>query len=90
MFKKSKSKRDPESKLRASSHATENDLLEGADADVYAERERVQTVYDPEKTPLIIDNLFHRYRGKVEPALRGMSFGVETNTVLGLLGPNGA
>ncbi|KAF9307177.1 hypothetical protein BGZ74_009883 [Mortierella antarctica] len=89
-FKKSKSKRDPESKLRASSHATENDLLEGADADVYAERERVQTVYDPEKTPLIIDNLFHRYRGKIDPALRGMSFGVETNTVLGLLGPNGA
>ncbi|KAF9201170.1 hypothetical protein BGZ59_002875, partial [Podila verticillata] len=86
----SKSERDPESKFRASTHTTENDLLEGADADVYAERERVQTVYDPENTPLIIDNLFHRYRGKVEPALRGMSFGVETNTVLGLLGPNGA
>lgn len=90
-FKKPKSKRDPESRLRDSSHDnTDNDLLEGGDADVYAERERVQTVYDPEKTPLIIDNLFHRYRGKVEPALRGMSFGVETNTVLGLLGPNGA
>ncbi|KFH67573.1 hypothetical protein MVEG_06305 [Podila verticillata NRRL 6337] len=33
-FKKSKSVRDPESKLRASAHTTENDLLEGADADV--------------------------------------------------------
>ncbi|KAF9950283.1 hypothetical protein BGZ70_001441, partial [Mortierella alpina] len=50
----------------------DNDLLEGGDADVYAERDRVRTQYDPAKTPLIIDGLFHRYRGKVEPALRGI------------------
>ncbi|KAF9934566.1 hypothetical protein BGZ67_003794 [Mortierella alpina] len=68
----------------------DNGDLEGADADVYAERARVQTSYDPEKTPLIINNLFHRYRNKTEPALNGLSFGVENNTVLGLLGPNGA
>ncbi|KAI8606351.1 P-loop containing nucleoside triphosphate hydrolase protein [Dissophora ornata] len=70
-------------------HGSE-DILEDADTDVYAERDRVQNQYDPVKTPLIIQNLFHRYRGKVEPALKGLSFGVETNTVLGLLGPNGA
>ncbi|KAF9413574.1 hypothetical protein BGZ94_000677 [Podila epigama] len=94
LFKRAKTERDPESKLRSSTSANhgdhETDVLEGADADVYAERDRVKTVYDPEKTPLIIDGLYHRYRGKVEPALKGMSFGVETNTVLGLLGPNGA
>ncbi|KAF9303979.1 hypothetical protein BGZ74_002645 [Mortierella antarctica] len=65
--------------------------LEGADADVYSERDRVvQKVYRPERTPLIIEGLFHRYAGKVEPALKGLYFGLERNTVLGLLGPNGA
>ncbi|KAG0309390.1 hypothetical protein BGZ98_002896 [Dissophora globulifera] len=85
--------RDPESQQpvsRSSSSHGDEDMLEGADADVYTERDRVRTHYDPAKTPLIIQNLYHRYPGKVEPALRGMSFGVETNTVLGLLGPNGA
>jgi ABC-type multidrug transport system ATPase subunit len=83
--------RDPESRL-AHSHSSEDDSdsLDGGDADVQEERNKVLTHYDAEKTPLIIDNLYHRYPGKVEPALRGMSFGVETNTVLGLLGPNGA
>ncbi|KAF9214178.1 hypothetical protein BGZ59_004164 [Podila verticillata] len=66
-------------------------ILEGADADVYAEHDRVvQKVYRPEHTPLIIEGLFHRYAGKVEPALKGLYFGLERNTVLGLLGPNGA
>ncbi|ORY99506.1 P-loop containing nucleoside triphosphate hydrolase protein [Lobosporangium transversale] len=68
----------------------DQDILEGADADVYAERERVRSYYDPAKAPLIIQNLFHRYPGKVDPALKGLSFGLEPNTVLGLLGPNGA
>ncbi|KAF9960389.1 hypothetical protein BGZ70_008616 [Mortierella alpina] len=83
---------DPEALSASSVGASplDNDGLEGADADVYAERARVQTVYDPEKTPLIISNLFHRYPNKTEPALNGLSFGVENNTVLGLLGPNGA
>ncbi|KAI8349326.1 P-loop containing nucleoside triphosphate hydrolase protein, partial [Mortierella sp. GBAus27b] len=94
LFKKRRVTRDPEDNLashaRGSTSGHNNEPLEGADADVYAERDRVQTQYEPSKTPLIIDNLFHRYRGKVEPALRGMTFGVETNTVLGLLGPNGA
>ncbi|KAF9560516.1 hypothetical protein EC968_006134 [Mortierella alpina] len=84
---------DPES-LSASSadalSAEKNDDLEGADADVSAERARVQTKYDPKETPLIISNLFHRYPNKTEPALNGLFFGVENNTVLGLLGPNGA
>ncbi|KAF9185875.1 hypothetical protein BGZ51_002361 [Haplosporangium sp. Z 767] len=85
--------RDPESRLANDHNANadhSNDTLEGGDADVYAERDRVRTQYDPATTPLIINNLFHSYSGKVEPALKGMSFGVETNTVLGLLGPNGA
>ncbi|KAF8976612.1 hypothetical protein BGZ46_008121 [Entomortierella lignicola] len=97
LFKKLRTNRsqDPESYLASTQHATHNqdiddDVLEGGDADVYAERNRVRTQYNPEKTPLIIQNLFHRYPGKVEPALRGMTFGVETDTVLGLLGPNGA
>ncbi|KAF9289189.1 hypothetical protein BGZ68_009887 [Mortierella alpina] len=90
LFKKKAAARDPESRLAAYHGSGDNDLLEGGDADVYAERERVRTQYDPSRTPLVIDGLFHRYRGKVEPALRGMSFGVENNTVLGLLGPNGA
>ncbi|KAF9961954.1 hypothetical protein BGZ72_000576 [Mortierella alpina] len=90
LFKKKAASRDPESRLSSHHDSAGNDLLEGGDADVYAERDRVRTQYDPSKTPLIIDGLFHRYRGKVEPALRGMSFGVENNTVLGLLGPNGA
>ncbi|KAF9925032.1 hypothetical protein BGZ67_008934 [Mortierella alpina] len=90
LFKKKAASRDPESRLASHHGNNDNDLLEGGDADVYAERDRVRTQYDPSKTPLIIDGLFHRYRGKVEPALRGMSFGVENNTVLGLLGPNGA
>ncbi|KAF9962998.1 hypothetical protein BGZ65_006714 [Modicella reniformis] len=94
-FRKRKASRDPESHVTshardAAAHPGDDDKLEGADADVYAERDRVRTQYDPSKTPLIIDNLFHRYPGKIEPALRGMSFGVETNSVLGLLGPNGA
>ncbi|KAG0340963.1 hypothetical protein BG004_006208 [Podila humilis] len=90
-FRTSNRNRDIESRIRHSSNCGANgDVLEGADADVYAERERVETTYDPAKTPLIIDNLYHCYTGKVEPALRGLSFGVETNTVLGLLGPNGA
>ncbi|KAF9127553.1 hypothetical protein BGW39_005784 [Mortierella sp. 14UC] len=91
-FKKNASLADPESHL-ASHHQSSpqnDDILEGGDADVYAERERVQTKYDPATTPLIINNLYHCYRGKVEAALKGMSFGVENNTVLGLLGPNGA
>ncbi|KAG0262361.1 hypothetical protein BG011_010244 [Mortierella polycephala] len=85
--------RDPESRLVNDHNVNtdhSNDTLEGGDADVYAERDRVRTQYDPAMTPLIINNLFHCYSGKVEPALKGMSFGVETNTVLGLLGPNGA
>ncbi|KAG0285069.1 hypothetical protein BGZ96_010645 [Linnemannia gamsii] len=91
-FKKSKTSADPESRLSAhhNSSSHNDDVLEGGDSDVYAERERVQTKYDPATTPLIINNLYHCYRGKVEAALKGMSFGVETNTVLGLLGPNGA
>ncbi|KAF9085053.1 hypothetical protein BGX23_010001 [Mortierella sp. AD031] len=92
LLKKNNVSADPESHL-ASHHmsSSHNDeVLEGGDADVYAERERVQTKYDPETTPLIINNLYHCYPGKVEAALKGMSFGVETNTVLGLLGPNGA
>jgi len=64
--------------------------IEEREADACEELERVQTVYDPEKTPLILDSLFHRYPGKAVPALRGMSLGVEKNTVLGLLGPNGS
>ncbi|KAG0057853.1 hypothetical protein BGZ83_000040 [Gryganskiella cystojenkinii] len=85
-------RRDPESKIARGSSSGEDDTdsLEGGDADVHEERNKVLTHYDAEKTPLIIDNLYHRYPGKVEPTLRGMSFGVETNTVLGLLGPNGA
>ncbi|KAF9429270.1 hypothetical protein BGZ76_001576 [Entomortierella beljakovae] len=91
--------KDPENNLSSSQHSSsakskgikgDDDILEGADADVYAERERVRSQYDPEVTPLIIQNLYHRYPGKVEPALHGMTFGVENNTVLGLLGPNGA
>ncbi|KAG0210453.1 hypothetical protein BGX28_009263, partial [Mortierella sp. GBA30] len=85
---------DPESRLASHQHSAldshDNNVLEGGDADVYAERDRVRTQYNPQQTPLIIDNLFHRYPGKIEPALKGMSFGVENNTVLGLLGPNGA
>ncbi|KAF9357986.1 hypothetical protein BGX26_002719 [Mortierella sp. AD094] len=97
LFKKrSTASQDPESYLASTQRAShgndanDNDILEGGDADVYAERDRVRTQYNPEKTPLIIQNLFHRYPGKVEPALRGMTFGVENDTVLGLLGPNGA
>ncbi|KAF9294425.1 hypothetical protein BGZ88_003919 [Linnemannia elongata] len=91
-FKKNNASADPESRLAAhhNSPSHNDDVLEGGDADVYTERERVQTKYDPANTPLIINNLYHCYRGKVEAALKGMSFGVETNTVLGLLGPNGA
>ncbi|KAG0200928.1 hypothetical protein BGX28_006153 [Mortierella sp. GBA30] len=90
--KKSSPTNDPETLSLSSVDrlTADGDELEGADADVYAERARVQTTYDPRKTPLIIKNLFHRYRNKVAPALNGISFGVETNTVLGLLGPNGA
>ncbi|KAF9150209.1 hypothetical protein BG015_007989 [Linnemannia schmuckeri] len=69
---------------------SDQESMDGGDADVRAERERVRTKYNPDTTPLIIDNLYHRYADKVEAALKGMSFGVETNTVLGLLGPNGA
>ncbi|KAG9064767.1 hypothetical protein KI688_003026 [Linnemannia hyalina] len=69
---------------------SDQESLDGGDADVRAERERVRTKYNPDTTPLIIDNLYHCYPGKVEAALKGMSFGVETNTVLSLLGPNGA
>lgn len=86
--------RDPESSLaRGRSNLSSDDdaeSLDGSDADVHEERNNVLTHYDAEKTPLVINNLYHRYPGKVEAALRGMSFGVETNTVLGLLGPNGA
>ncbi|KAF9144893.1 hypothetical protein BGX30_011113 [Mortierella sp. GBA39] len=91
-FKKNNASADPESRLAAhhNSPSHNDDVLEGGDIDVYSERERVQTKYDPATTPLIINNLYHCYRGKVEAALKGMSFGVETNTVLGLLGPNGA
>ncbi|GJJ67951.1 hypothetical protein EMPS_00297 [Entomortierella parvispora] len=89
LFNRGSSTRDPESRVRHDSNHDDIELV-GGDSDVYAERERVQTQYEPSKTPLILDNLFHRYPNKVEPALRGMSFGVETNTVLGLLGPNGA
>ncbi|KAF9922051.1 hypothetical protein FBU30_007846 [Linnemannia zychae] len=91
-FKKNKTNVDPESRLSSHhrSSSKDDEILVGGDADVYAERERVQTKYDPSTTPLIIDNLYHCYRGKVEAALKGMSFGVENNTVLGLLGPNGA
>ncbi|KAF9148462.1 hypothetical protein BG015_009807 [Linnemannia schmuckeri] len=91
-FKRNNTSADPESHLAANHNSPlpSDDVLEGGDADVYAERERVQTKYDPATTPLIINNLYHCYRGKVEAALKGMSFGVETNTVLGLLGPNGA
>ncbi|KAG0021690.1 hypothetical protein BGZ80_001901 [Entomortierella chlamydospora] len=97
LFKKrGTASQDPESYLASTQRAShskdlnDDDILEGGDADVYAERDRVRTQYNPEKTPLIIQNLFHRYPGKVEPALRGMTFGVENDTVLGLLGPNGA
>ncbi|KAG0085669.1 hypothetical protein BGZ92_008811 [Podila epicladia] len=91
LFKSRGHRRDPESSLRANgSPVEESSSIEGGDADVQEELERVRTVYDPEQTPLILDNLYHRYAGKVAPALRGMSFGVEKNTVLGLLGPNGA
>ncbi|KAG0373183.1 hypothetical protein BGX24_012036 [Mortierella sp. AD032] len=91
-FKKNNSSADPESHQAAHHQSSphNDNVLEGGDADVYAERERVQTTYDPATTPLIINNLYHCYRGKVEAALKGMSFGVENNTVLGLLGPNGA
>ncbi|GJJ67939.1 ABC-2 type transport system ATP-binding protein [Entomortierella parvispora] len=86
--------RDPESSLARSrlkaSSDEDTESLDGGDADVHEERNKVSTRYDPEITPLIINNLYHRYPGKVEAALRGMSFGVEANTVLGLLGPNGA
>lgn len=88
--------RDVESKLvHDGSHAQlsadfDQESLDGGDADVRAERERVRTKYNPHTTPLIIDNLYHCYPGKAEAALKGMSFGVETNTVLSLLGPNGA
>ncbi|KAF9911846.1 hypothetical protein EC991_002149 [Linnemannia zychae] len=68
----------------------DQDSMDGGDADVRAERERVRTQYDPSTTPLVIDNLYHCYPGKVEPALNGISFGVANNTVLSLLGPNGA
>ncbi|KAF9018949.1 hypothetical protein CPC16_011027 [Podila verticillata] len=81
--------RDLESSLRANG-LPEAGSIKGEDADVREELERVRTVYDPEKTPLILENLYHRYPGKVVPALRGMSLGVEKNSVLGLLGPNGA
>ncbi|KAF9104757.1 hypothetical protein BGX27_009947 [Mortierella sp. AM989] len=96
LFKRNRSAHDPESHIASTQHdnytkgLNDEDVLEGGDADVYAERDRVRTTYNPENTPLIIQNLFHRYPGKVEPALRGMTFGVENNTVLGLLGPNGA
>ncbi|KAF9968926.1 hypothetical protein BGZ73_009016, partial [Actinomortierella ambigua] len=47
-------------------------ILVGADADVYTERDRVESSqYTPDKTPLILHNLFHQYPNKVEPALRG-------------------
>ncbi|KAF9334496.1 hypothetical protein BG006_002055 [Podila minutissima] len=91
LFKSRGHRRDPESSLRASgSPLEESSSIEGGDADVQEELERVRTVYDPEQTPLILDNLHHRYAGKITPALRGISFGVKKNTVLGLLGPNGA
>ncbi|KAF9174646.1 hypothetical protein BGX21_009875 [Mortierella sp. AD011] len=97
LFKKhGTASQDPESYIASTQRAShdkepnDDDILEGGDADVHAERDRVRTQYNHEKTPLIIQNLFHRYPGKVEPALRGMTFGVENNTVLGLLGPNGA
>ncbi|KAG0033431.1 hypothetical protein BGZ81_008517 [Podila clonocystis] len=91
LFKSRGQRRDLESSLRASgSPVEESSSIEGGDADVQEELERVRTVYDPEQTPLVLDNLYHRYAGKSVPALRGMSFGVEKNTVLGLLGPNGA
>ncbi|KAF9307164.1 hypothetical protein BGZ74_009869 [Mortierella antarctica] len=91
LFKSRRQRRDLESSLRASASPIEDSgSMEGGDADVQEELERVRTVYDPEQTPLILDNLFHRYPGKAVPALRSMSFGVEKDTVLGLLGPNGA
>ncbi|KFH67556.1 hypothetical protein MVEG_06288 [Podila verticillata NRRL 6337] len=91
LFKVRGHRRDPESSLRVNGPFIEDSTsIEGGDADVQEELERVRTVYDPEQTPLLLDNLFHRYPGKVVPALRGMSLGVEKNTVLGLLGPNGA
>ncbi|KAG0358872.1 hypothetical protein BG005_001686 [Podila minutissima] len=81
LFKSRGHRRDPESSLRANGLSLEeSSSIEGGDADVQKELERVRTVYDPEQTPLILDNLFHRYRGKIVPALRGMSFGVEKNT----------
>ncbi|KAF9320866.1 hypothetical protein BG003_004423 [Podila horticola] len=91
LFKSPGQRRDPESSLHVdASPIDDSSRIQGGDADVQKELERVRTVYDPEQTPLILDNLYHRYAGKVIPALRGMSFGVEKNTVLGLLGPNGA
>ncbi|KAG0089085.1 hypothetical protein BGZ93_010054 [Podila epicladia] len=91
LFKLGGQRRDLESSLRANASPTEDSgSMEGGDADVQEELDRVRTVYDPEHTPLILDNLFHRYPGKITPALRSMSFGVEKDTVLGLLGPNGA
>ncbi|KAG0224141.1 hypothetical protein BGW41_005240 [Actinomortierella wolfii] len=80
-------------KFVAKHHGTGDNqrILVGADADVYAERDRVESgVYRPDETPLILHNLFHQYPNKVEPALRGISLGVPKNQVLGLLGPNGA
>ncbi|KAG0371471.1 hypothetical protein BGX24_001628 [Mortierella sp. AD032] len=69
--------------------AFDQESMDSGDADVRAERERVRIKYDCSTTPLIIDDLYHCYSGKAEPTLRSMSFGVENNTVLGLLGPNG-
>ncbi|KAF9971390.1 hypothetical protein BGZ73_005702 [Actinomortierella ambigua] len=79
-----------QAKYHQGSHDPQRILI-GADADVYTERDRVESSqYTPDKTPLILHNLFHQYPNKVEPALRGVSFGVPRNQVLGLLGPNGA
>ncbi|KAG0292838.1 hypothetical protein BGZ96_003609, partial [Linnemannia gamsii] len=100
LFKSRSSKpalsRDIESKMaQGGSHIHhtaihDQESMDGGDDDVHAERDRVRSQYDSDTTPLIIDNLFHCYPGKVEPALKGMSFGVKNNTVLNLLCPNGA
>ncbi|ORZ05117.1 P-loop containing nucleoside triphosphate hydrolase protein [Lobosporangium transversale] len=90
-FKKSQNlKFSQESTFQSESEVIQDELEGSGDADAYAERERVKSVYQPSTTPLIIDKLFHQYPNKAEPALRGLSLGVENNTVLSLLGPNGA
>jgi ABC-2 type transport system ATP-binding protein len=41
--------------------------------------------------PLLrVRDLWFRYRGQAEPAVRGISFDVEAGEVLGILGPNGS